>query len=255
VKPRPTLARPVAVLVSGALVVFSATIAPALEKVAVRAPEERTESWTSLRSTNTVAYYNFCTGWIWCWSGWEPGDRLGVTFCVHPWGGCMAGVLNVTWMYACTGCPTGYGYTGTQSLWDADADWCPEAELWSQPLLPGDGWNGLAWGVYAPSTFTLMYTVGPGTGSPLALAFERASAGPTGPPACGTCYPSTRPTHSFHFGTESTPYCPGLRFGDGACDVELVWDASGGIVMAEDPVAVDEPLEPATWGNIKALYR
>jgi hypothetical protein len=57
------------------LVVASASFA--LEKTAVRHADIERENWGAA-TTCTVAYYNFCTGWLWVWSGWSPNDVVGV---------------------------------------------------------------------------------------------------------------------------------------------------------------------------------
>jgi len=55
----------------------------ALEKTAARLTDRG--EW-SAASTGTVvpcvalSYFNTCTGWVWVWGGWNPGDRMGVVF-------------------------------------------------------------------------------------------------------------------------------------------------------------------------------
>ena len=57
-----------------------ATSGLALEKTAVRMNDTvRPGDWNAGTSC-TVQYYNTCTGWLWVWSGWSPGDVLGTCF-------------------------------------------------------------------------------------------------------------------------------------------------------------------------------
>ena len=76
--------------------------------------------------------------------------------------------------------------------------------------------------------------------------FSVVFAGPTGPEACGTCYPTTRPNHSFDYGTAGSPACPGSPFNDGICDAQLFWNAD---------LASTASVESRSWGTIKGLSR
>ena len=46
------------------------------------------------------------------------------------------------------------------------------------------------------------------------------------PPPCGFCFPTSRTTHSFYYGTATTPLPAAIPFFDGRCNAELVWDAT-----------------------------
>jgi len=218
----------------------------ALERAAQRAPEDREAAW-SRGGTCSVIYYNICTGWIWSWSNWAPGSRLGVAFDVcggHPG---EAASLVVGWMYVTRVAPPGYGFTATVSVHTLDAEGCPLPDGGpSQPLLPSPGWNGMAWGANVPTSFAVVLTTGPGAGSPLAFASDHPAIGPSGPFACGNCYPAGRTTRSLWWGTAEEPRCPGLPLFDGTCDAELLWDVQ---------VAFVTPTQVSTWGGIKSLYR
>ncbi|HET9886469.1 MAG TPA: hypothetical protein VFR10_03060 [bacterium] len=97
----------------------------------------------------------------------------------------------------------------------------------------------------------LIYTTGPAPNNPLALASDYPGQGPTGPNACGTCYPSDREVRSFYFGTESFPICPGVPFEADGCKAELLWILDGIFDYPGGPVSI----ESQSWGKIKSLYR
>lgn len=233
--------------VLAAMLVF-ATSGLALEKTAVRADRNVENGGWDAGATCTVAYANICTGWLWVWSGWSPSDQLGVIFdpdCCAPDGG----ALTVAQAYFWTGAPSGYGFTGTLSVTDVVAG-CPGPTVYAaQPVLPPalGGPVGIAAAAPAGSA-ALVYQFGPGLANPSVVPTDHPAAGPTGPQSCGTCYPTTRPTHSFYFGTPTSPLCPGSGLNDGICDSELLfWSAAftcGG-------VSVDE----TSWGAVKNLYR
>jgi hypothetical protein len=229
-----------------AAVMSLATTGLALEKTAARFNDESRADFWSQDYTCSVVYYNTCTGWIWCWSGWSPNDMFGV--CMEPCCGADASTSNlaVSWSYACTGSPGGYNFTGAMEIWGTDAQSCPTAPLFSQPLLFASGWNGVAWGVSVPNPFVLMYVCSAASGNPMAVATDHPAAGPIGPQACGYCYPSPRTTYSFYYGTPSTILCPGSPMDDGICFAELFWDAAFECVVG---------VEESSWGTIKGLYR
>lgn len=219
----------------------------ALEKRTARLTTELPDGWGSA-ATCAVQYYNICTGWVWILSGFGSDGRFGVVndkcFGVAR----LVQTQTLTW----TGAPAGYGFTGTMGVYNVDANLCPTgAALQSQPWLPtgSASYQVMNWNVVIPNTkFCLLFTAGPNAANPMGLAFEHPSAGPTGPAACGTCYPTSRVNHSFYFGTTGSPLCPGsVLFNDGAlCDAQMI--------VAEfmsDVVSV----EPQSWGNIKNLYR
>jgi hypothetical protein len=211
----------------------------------------------SMGCTSTIRYFNLCTGWIWTWSGWQPEDRASVYFqtesCVD------LHVLEESWHFAQTGAPAGYGYTGTMKLQAVDSIRCPSVTLATRPFLPAPGWNRVVWQEFPPSGslgYLVTWTNGPVPGSPVVWLTDHPSAGPTGPPACGTCYPVQRGTRSYRFGPAASPFCPGIVFEDDGCNAELVWEITGLFTKwVGPPVSVDPHLEASSWGAIKNLYR
>jgi len=214
----------------------------ALEKRSVADTATPSGGWNSA-ATCSIIYYNRCTLWSWAWGGFGAGDRYGV--CADRC--CNNGVLAQTQNRVFTAAPSGYGFTGTVSVTNADANCCPTgAALASQPWLPTGPFDVHNWNVAVPAKFCLVYTFGPNGEGPARIGTDHPAAGPTGPVACGTCYPTTRVNHSFAWGTAHTPSCPGSVFFDGICDAQARVD-----IFLTCPVAV----EPQTWGNIKNLYR
>jgi hypothetical protein len=216
----------------------------ALERRAV-ADVATPQSWNAA-STCDIAYYNRCTLWSWAWAPFSAGQRVGV--CADR---CVVGVVSQTSLRVFTGAPAGYGFTGTVSINNADANCCPTgAALASQPWLPTGNSTVLFdvhnWNVSAPATFCVVYTYGPNGSGGSNWATDHPAAGPTGPAACGFCYPTTRVNHTYFWGTAATPVCPGSVFNDTVCDAQTRLD-----IFMTQVIAV----EPQTWGNIKNLYR
>jgi hypothetical protein len=193
-------------------------------------------------ATCSIVYYNRCTLWSWAWGGFGAGDRYGV--CADK---CCNGNITQTQNRVFTGAPSGYGFTGTASLNNANASCCPTgAALASQPWLPTGPFDVHNWNVAAPAKFVVMYTFGPSGSGPARIGTDHPAHGPTGPQACGFCYPLTRVNHTFFYGTAASPACPGSTFNDTVFDAQARVDIFMTCVVA---------VEPQTWGNIKNLYR
>jgi hypothetical protein len=226
-----------------------ATPVMALEKTAEMDDADGPVGGWTLSTTCEIVYYNTCTGWVWNWSGWSPFDVLGFA----PTTCCGAGessVVDQVSIYIKTAAPPGYNFTGTTELWAADAQDClVGTPIAQQPYLPATtGTNYIAWGVPVPAHFAATMTLGPGASTPLAIRTDHPAAGPTGPAACGFCYPTTRVVHSFYYGTATTILCPGSPFDDDTCFAELYgWRA----FMTCNPISVEEE----SWARVKSLYR
>lgn len=205
-------------------------------------------------ATCAIIYYNRCTLWSYGWTGFGFGDRLGV--CADAC--CPNGTVAQTVFRVFTGAPAGYGFTGTASITNVDSHCCPTNTLASQPWLPTGPFDTHNWNVPVGGQFAVVYAFGcvSGAGSPIAIGTDHPSAGPTGPQACGFCYPLNRPNHSYYWGSDGscaggTPaICPGLTFLDltpsEPCAPQLRID-----IFMNCPVSV----EPKTWGSVKDLYR
>ncbi len=220
-----------------------ATSSMALEKRSIPAVDG--DNWNA-GAECIVNYSNTCTGWVWVWNGFGNGGRLGTVYdaCCDP-----TALLGST-VFALSGPPPGYGYTGSIEVRNVDASDCPVgAPLASQPFLPGSAQaQPVNWGFLpVPNRFAIVLVLAePGAPNPAIIGTDHPAAGPTGPQACGSCYPLSRVNHSFAYGTAASPVCPGSTFFDGVCDAQLIWRA--------DMTCIDA-VEPSSWGNIKGLYR
>ncbi|MEZ5066458.1 MAG: hypothetical protein R3B81_17150 [bacterium] len=213
----------------------------AMERSGALAPDRH--DWAA-GATCSISYYNICTGWIWVWQP-SNDDRFGVVFdrCAEH---CE---VSTSWVLFTTGAPSGRGYTGTTELFAVDDVGCPVGTpLASQSFLPGSGWNMLTWGVDVPDRFLFSVTIAPFHGLPTPVRFstDRPSGGPTGPVACGNCFPADRVTRSFLYGDVDSPLCPGERFSDPVCDAELLMDVQ---------LSCTDATRDDTWGRVKDLFR
>lgn len=142
------------------------------------------------------------------------------------------------------------------SVHDVDADLCPvDAPLARQSWLPqgtrpwGES-NGFAWEIPVGEQLAIVATLGGELGyqTYAVLVTDHPSQRYSGPAACGYCFPTTREPHSFHWGTSTSPICPGVPMPDffSPCDAELIFEAG-----VDYTVGVSEH----TRAPIKALYR
>lgn len=222
-----------------------------LERVSL--PAGDAAPWASASSV-TVAYYNSCNGWLWS-DVVYPGDQFGVVVeSPHP--GAVLVACDLLQDYVGTN-DTGYGHVATVAVHAVDSQDCPTgAPLASVPWTETEnpsGWVTYGFGIPVPDRFALTVTMHEWGGDypedGATLRWDHPGAGPTGPPACGVCYPSPRLPHSFKFASEGVPLCPGAEYVDlqgTECPWELVWQA-----RFEGSVGV----EPASWARVKSLYR
>ncbi len=239
------------------LLLLLATSASALERSTAVFDRAQADPWGA-SATCTVHYWNVCTGWLWVWSA-EPGDES-----PHPnWGhqdvlgqvydSCHEScVLEATQVYAWSGAPSDYGHTGFVRISTADANGCPDVTLAEQSYLPVSGATQFLWDLPVPDRIVMQVILWADDPREADLnqsvwPTDRPAQGPTGPQALGLCYPSTRETRSFYYGTLDSPFCPGSPFADDVGNAELLlWSA-----QFRCPVSVDA----RSWGNVKALYR
>jgi hypothetical protein len=226
-------------LATACLALLAGSPAHALEKRSRAMDHDRNEVW-SATTTVTIRYYNLCTGWIWVWSGWAPGEETGV--CLNfPFNS----GLGATWALAFTPQPSGYGFTGTISVRDR-CD-CTGNVLASQPWLPISGWTAHAWNIGVSRSFLIdiVWAAPAGFTNGSAIASDHPATGPTGPQSCGICFPSTRVVRSKYFGVGGAN-CTGVPLNDYVCDVEFLVDFGlKGVVRADE----------ISWGQVKNLYR
>lgn len=236
-----------------------ASPALSLEKALARVADRSEQGTWEVGTSCIVSYYNTCTGWIWVWGSnvfpdptpWNHGDVLGIIY--EPC--CGTAILEATTTYHWTGADQpGYGFTGTIEVSTADASGCPDVLLAQQPYLPLTGPNMHVWGVPVAGSVVLTVTLASTMGAQVdvSVATDHPSAGPTGPPALGFCYPSPRTPHSFYYGNNVTGRnCPGSPLFDAAGNAEFVnWSAAFSCA-----VSVAEGMEFKSWGRVKSLYR
>jgi len=247
------LSRPRSLVLATTITLVSlAAPGEALEKTSARYAGDARENWNRATTSCQVAYYNICTGWVWVWSGWDPTDTFGVWFSPCCPGGSGGQLLTDTFVFFYAAPPSGYGFTGTLDVWAADGQGCPTGPpLRTTPFLPTSSWNQVSFAgspvdVSGGDFVVTMTTGAAGIGNPTAIATDHPVAGGTGPAACGTCFPSTRVTRSFYYGTATSPLCPGSPFSDSLCDAELLWDVD---------LTCTTAVENRSWGRIKELYR
>lgn len=233
---------------AGALCGLLATAGSArsLERVEVRADRSSSDGWDA-GSSCTITYANTCTAWLWVWTG-DEDDVMGVVF--EPC--CESGQLVSTQAYFWTGAPQGWGCTGTLTVSEVVDD-CLGTVYDSRPCLPGGGYGGWAetdvWADLPPGRVALTYTFGYVTHLEITptIPSDHPAAGPTGPQACGLCYPSGRVGHFFSFGTATSPLCPGERMNDGVCDAEaMFWSAGFSCAVS---------ITESSWSAVKGMYR
>jgi len=232
---------------------FFSADSEALEKNARLIDVDREENAWNLGCTFRMSYYNICTGWVWAWSGWEPGNQFGMS--LGPlYEACDNHFFYYSYVFALDLAPPGYGYTGTLALYNSNSSACTVGEPLSvRPFLADEFVVPVEWlGSAHPYQYAaIVMTVGPTPGNPMSLLTDRPAAGPTGPNACGTCYPANRVGHSFFYEGLGGTLCPSSPFNDGVCDAELLWDTYAIGFSLDSTVNV----EGASWGKIKALYR
>jgi hypothetical protein len=233
-----------------AMLVF-ATSGFALEKRLAYSSTDRPDDWESAGSqTCLLVYWNGCVGWTWVWSGWGAQEQFGVVFDV-----CNTAATNSlisTEVFVWSASPPGYGFTGTVDVHAVDVNNCPTgAALASMAFLPGPAtsWVTHNWNVVVPDKFSVTHTTGNAAfANPGEFTSDFDAQGPTGPNACGLCYPSNRTPHSYYYGPNGA-FCPSplvLSSGASVCNSEWRWEA-----LMHCSISVEE----ASWGSIKNLYR
>jgi hypothetical protein len=239
-----------AVIALALAILCRAPSAHALEKAAPVPADPGPAPWDGAPSCK-VSYYNICNGYVKAQWPLQYGERVGVSFGAC----CPEAVLAGTSHYVMWPQPTGYGYTGSVDVFEADGQDCPTGPaLASQPFVPTGfyQWYTLAWSVPVPDRFVVVVNAGsrdPASPSTLGLASDVPEAIPYGngfPEACGLCYPATRENRSYSWGVPSNPLCPGEPFpGETTCAPQLLWTAR---------LLCPVPVERMSWGRIKALY-
>jgi len=196
----------------------------------------------------SIVYYNLCSGWLWVWSGWAPGDEAGVCFDLPTDCGKLPGETCANtgfWWYWRYTAP-GYGFTVSYDLYDLDASCCKVANVGGLANQdPVERWNYYAGlGTVTTDNAGLVATFDVGTLPYLGTDNNPKNFG--APVACPGYAPDGM--HSFYFGGPATQYCPPLYLADGLGNVQILMDAGfdcqGGTAT-----------EDASWSGVKSLFR
>jgi hypothetical protein len=202
--------------------------------------------------TCSIVYYNLCSGWLWVWSGWEPGDEVGVVFDLPADCGALPNEVCTNtefWWYWRYTSP-GWGYTITFNLYRVDEDGCKVGA--SLATIAGYDPSGAHYPgpLVFPEVVDLTGRVAIAAtwdkGTLPHLATDNNAKNLAAPVLCPGYSPS--PVHSFFYGGPSAPYCPPLDFQDSHGPVQILMDASfechPGTGTAE-----------SSWSAVKTLFR
>src|SRR4030095_6242781 len=99
--------------------ILMSTPAVALEKTPRPFDGEATSEWSG-GVPCPVSYYNICTGWGWCWSGFGDDFRIGLV--VETWTPENGYALMQPSHFLCSPAPPSYGFTGTIAVHNVDAN-------------------------------------------------------------------------------------------------------------------------------------
>jgi hypothetical protein len=194
-----------------------------------------------------IQYWNGCVGWTWTWTGWSPGDRIGVHY-----SDCSGAFLTGVDIFTrfTNGVPVlpGYGFTATLETYLADAQSCPTGPpIASVAFLPDGTTQTISFPLPRDyySGFVALVTMGPGGSGTARYGSDFDAQGPTGPQGCGTCFPTSRVSRSYYYGTAASPLCPGSKLSV-ICEVEWRWTAR---------MFYSISVEETSWGQIKSLYQ
>ncbi|MFH1679165.1 MAG: hypothetical protein ABIH26_00820 [Candidatus Eisenbacteria bacterium] len=204
--------------------------------------------------TCSIVYYNICSGWYWRYSPFRgderiAGDHAGVVFdlpndcakepgaeCVH---------LGFWWYWRYT--TPGWGYTLSYYLWPVDEDFCMVGEPIGSLLCqdPTERWNHYPGLGTTNADMVAVISVFDKGGLPhwcLDNNYRNSQA----PIACDG-WPGPLGVHSVYWGNYDTMYCPPYFFADPVGPIQFIMDATFS--------CEGTPIEPASWGTIKSLFR
>jgi hypothetical protein len=132
-----------------------ATSASALERALDRSIGGGESEWNGGGGCQTLQYWNSCVGWTWTWTGWSPGDRIGVHYTTCD--GISLTAVDIITRFT-NGVPVlpGYGFSATLEAFAAYANGCLTGpSLGSAPFLPDGTTQAVAFTppVVVPSSF------------------------------------------------------------------------------------------------------
>ncbi|MBM3320743.1 MAG: hypothetical protein FJY73_08730 [Candidatus Eisenbacteria bacterium] len=195
----------------------------------------------------SIVYYNLCSRWLWVWSGWSPGDEIGVVFDLPLDCGKLPGeeCLNTGFWWYWRYTTPGWGYTVHYDVYDIDAAYCKIGGSLgtSASQDPVERWNfHPALGTAITSDLGGILATWDKGGLPYAGTdnnYKNAAA----PGLCPGYAPG--PIRSFIWLPAAV--CPTYYFGDGMGPVQLLMDAG----FDCQPTATED----ASWTGVKSLFR
>ncbi len=172
------------------------------------------EEWRGGPATCLINYYNICTGWVWVWSGFADGDRIGVNFSNCCGGGFIGRAHRDPNLHRDERSVRLRLHRNARRV-RRGRPGLPDGILAGDAVLPSD--EPLAHVDYSaapislPESFVMLYTnAQDAIPNPAAIGSDHPAAGPTGPQACGTCFQANRTNHSFVYGTAAITALPRL---------------------------------------------
>jgi hypothetical protein len=199
--------------------------------------------------TCSIAYYNLCR-WLWVYSGFTPGDQVGVLFDLPLDCGKLPGEVceNTTFWWYWRYTTPNYGYSLTYNLYNLDANNCPVgAPLGTLAGMdPTERWNhyaGLGGGITSNiTTIQAMFDKG---GLPR-MATDNNQSDLGDPTNCPGYVPHTV-IHSVTWKYGPTVYCPPAYFADALGPVEIIMDAEFNCAATAT--------QNESWTGVKSLFR
>ncbi|MBM3319651.1 MAG: hypothetical protein FJY73_03130 [Candidatus Eisenbacteria bacterium] len=202
--------------------------------------------------TCSIVYYNLCSRWLWVWSGWEPGDEVGVVFDLPADCGALPNEVCTNtefWWYWRYTTP-GWGYTITFNLYRVDEEGCKVgASLATIPRYDPSGTHypgPLVFPEVVNLTGRVAITAMWDKGTLPYLATDNNAKNLAAPLLCPGYSPS--PAHSFSCGGMGAPYCPPLPFEDAHGPVQILMEAS---FECRPVIGTAE----SSWSAVKTLFR
>lgn len=194
----------------------------------------------------SVVYYDYCSGWIWIYSGWAADDRAGVVFDLPTDCGFLSGasVWNTHFWWYWRYTQPNRGFSVSYDLYEVDGNGCliepPVGSL--DHYEPVERWNRMD-GLGSVSTSKAALVATWDSGALPYFVTDNNGKNYAAPGACPGF--AVRPPHTYRFGDGTTTYCPPVYFADGwgpvQCLMDAGWDAPTGT-------------EAASWSAIKKMF-
>ena len=195
----------------------------------------------------SIIYYNLCSGWLWLFSGFVPGDMAGVVFDLPTDCNKVVGedcANTGFWWYWRYTLPD-YGYSLSYDLYEVDANMCLTTSVGSLAAQdPVERWNYYAGLGSTIGDFAAIVATWDGGTLPY-LGTEHNTNNAGSPVACPGFVLTVG--HGYIWGNVGSVYCPPYHIAhDGYVDV---------LMDAGFECPTPSSTEDASWGGIKNLFR